>query len=795
LTSRRAAFAGRAAAAAVSRASSAGFGRAAAVGLCRAASAACLGVALAGAAVAGVPGFEQVRSAHRSSDTVLLDRHGEPVQALRTDFRARRGEWVPLAQFSPALRHLLIQGEDQRFWSHGGVDWAAVMRSAMSNARGAGSVQGASTLTMQLAALIDADLARPAGGRSIGQKLSQAAMAARIEAGWSKPQILEAYLNLVPLRGELVGMPAAAGALFGKHPSGLDQAESALLVALLRAPAAAPPRVVERGCALLSLPPGCERVAALAARALPRAGTGAAAGVESLAPHFARWVMRPSAEAAAGVPADAGATGETGAGATGPAASARPAAEVPGRPLRTTLDARLQRVARQALRTQLAELQGRHLEDGAVLVLDNASGEVLAWVGSSGPGLSEAPEVDAVLARRQPGSTLKPFVYQLAFEQGLITPASLLHDAPADLDGGSGAFMPRNYDHRYRGWVSARTALASSLNVPTARTATLLGPQALFDRLQAFGLGLDRDAGHHGLALALGSADVTLLRLTNAYRTLANGGLYSPVRAWPMSTAGRDVPGAARPRRVAQAESVFQVTDILADADARAATFGLDSALVTRGFAAVKTGTSKDMRDNWCIGFSDRYTVGVWVGNASGAPMHRVSGTQGAAPVWRTLMQHLHAGRVSRPPPPPAGLVQVRVAFDGAQEPARPEWLAWSAAAAGRPIVAGGTAATSALVRVRAGEQVEAQRPTGIASPRDGSIFAIDPDMPRDVQRIAFVGEPGQWWLDGRRIGQGPRVAWSPWPGAHRLELRAASGHVLGRVAFEVRGAGVARPR
>ncbi len=714
----------------------------------RAWAAAALCVALWPApAAAAPPSFEQVRAAHRPSDLEFVDRHGALLQTLRSDMQVRRGPWLRLQDFSPALRELVVQAEDQRFWSHAGIDWSAAARSALANAQGQGAVQGASTLSMQLAALIDPALARPAGGRSVAQKLSQASAAQAIERHWRKPQILEAYLNQVPLRGELVGVPAAARALFGKHPSGLDGVESALLAALLRAPAATPDRVIDRACALLALPARCERVAGLAARALhggrvvdAQQGRPGGAAAEQMAPHFARWV---SARTAASTAASPG----------------------PQRHVRTSLDARLQRFAQDALRTQLAELRGRNVEDGAVLVLDNASGEVLAWVGSSGPGLSAAHEVDAVLARRQPGSTLKPFVYLLAFEQGLITPASLLHDAPADLDGGSGAFMPRNYDHRHRGWVSARTALASSLNVPTARVADLVGPQALFDRLNAHGLALSESAGFHGLALALGSADVSLLQLTNAYRSLANGGQWSAPRH---STTGEP-----QPRRIAQASAAFQVTDILADASARATTFGLDSALVTRGFAAVKTGTSKDMRDNWCIGFTERYTVGVWVGNASGAAMHHISGTQGAAPVWRALVQQLHAQQVSRAPKPPAGLQLQRIAFDGGLEPARDEWLT-------RP--AGGT-------QVRAGEQIALKRPSGIASPRDGSVFALDPDMPAQVQRIALHGEAGQWWLDGRHIGSGATLAWAPWPGRHRLELKSAQGQSLGRVAFEVRGA------
>ena len=682
----------------------------------------------AGAAQA-LPSFADVKAAHRPSDLTLLDRHGVPLQTLRTDPTVRRLPWVALAEVSPALLQAIVFSEDRKFYEHGGVDWAAVAGSAWANAWNT-KTRGASTLTMQLAGLLDADLARPAGGRSVAQKLGQALTATRLEARWKKSEILEAYLNSVPFRGELVGIGALSQTLFGKHPSGLDSDEAAIAAALLRGPNAKPELVAQRACALLRARQGdCVGVTALAETALARRG-GAALG-EQLAPHLARRLLR--AEGAA--------------------------------TQRSTLDAGVQRVAIAALRRQLGELQGRNVEDGAIVVLDNASGEVLAWVGSSGD-FSDAAQVDGVLARRQPGSTLKPFVYALAFEKRLLTPASLVDDSPAQIATTSGLYLPQNYDHDFKGWVSARTALGASLNVPAVRVGMMLGPDALFTRLNDFGLALPESGGFYGHSLALGSADVTLLALTNAYRALANGGMFSPPRFGPP---------VAPTRRVADAAAVFLATDILADNNARARTFGLDSALATRGFAAVKTGTSKDMRDNWCIGFSDRFTVGVWVGNASGQAMHDVSGISGAAPIWQSLMRHLHAGGPSRPPAAPPGVVRLRVAFDAHREPARDEvFLAGTETALQRD---------SGALRGNAA--------SGITSPRDGSIFALDPDIPPAAQRITFEGEAGVWVLDGKRLGGAAPLRWSPWPGRHRLQLLARDGRELGSVRFEVRGAGV----
>ncbi len=754
---------------------------------------------LACSAVAhALPSFEAVQAAHRPSDLTLLDRHGTPLQTLRVDPTVRRLPWVPLAEMSPALLQAIVLSEDRRFWAHAGVDWSAVASSAFGNLWNT-RTRGASTLTMQLAGLLDEDLARPPQGRSVAQKLGQAVAARRLEARWRKSEILEAYLNTVPLRGELVGIGAVAQTLFGKHPSGLDAFEAAITAALLRAPNAQADAVARRACGVLQdMQLDCAGVVALTANTLLRRG-GMPLG-EQIAPHAARQLLRRD----------------------GPAAQ------------RSTLDAGTQRLAIRALRSQLAELRGRAVDDGAVVVLDNASGELLAWVGSAG-ATSDAAQVDHVLARRQPGSTLKPFLYGLAFERRLLTPASLVDDAPAQIATAAGLYLPQNYDRRFQGWVSARTALGASLNVPAVRVATLLPPDALFERLNALGLALPESGGYYGHALALGGADVTLLALANAYRALANGGLVSaptlhpggaaggPAQplgsaaidpALPVSRPARDaarpaggaasdalLPGLSRtPRRVMDAAGSFLVTHILADNSARAITFGLDSALATRGWAAVKTGTSKDLRDNWCIGFTDRYTVGVWVGNASGAPMHAVSGIAGAAPVWRELLQHLHRERPSRPPAAPAGVQAMRVHLAAADEPPREEWFLAGTLPDALPdampgaISAAMPGATPAETPNATTTAAGAARRLGIHSPADGSLFALDPDIPPQAQRISFEGAGGTWWLDGRRLGRGSTLRWAPWPGRHTLALVDADGRTLQTVRFEVRGA-VVRPR
>jgi penicillin-binding protein 1C len=740
--------------------------------------AACLATSLA--AQAATPSFEQVRAGYRSSQTLLLDRHGQPLQSVRTDRRARRGAWVPLAQISPALRAAAIASEDQRFQQHAGVDWSAVAGAAIGRAN-AGGTRGASTITMQLAGLLDPDLALTPGGRSMTTKIEQAAAALRIERSWSKEQILEAWLNLVPFRGEQVGVAAMSQALFQKAPSGLNAEEAAIAAALLRAPNAAPAVVGQRACGVLKAQDRADACAAaqgFAELILSRAPAAAADSSEQLAPHFARQLLKTLGK--------------------GP----------PPATLRTTLDAGTQRRARDALRQQLAELRDRDVEDGAVIVLDNASGDVLAWVGSSGD-LSQAAAVDAVVAPRQAGSTLKPFLYEQAIEQRWLTAASVLDDTPTRLHTPSGLYIPQNYDHDFKGPVTVRTALGSSLNVPAVRTAVMVSPERFARRLVALGLPISKPGDFYGYSIALGSPEVTLLSLANAYRALANGGVASAVRLQPGDTA----PGT----RVMAAAPSFIVADILADNGARVPTFGLDNALATRYWSAVKTGTSKDMRDNWCVGFSARYTVGVWVGNASGAPMHAVSGVTGAAPVWRTVMDALQrsdvaarhpgrlgaasprpaaarlvkvslpapaapgAGLVAGAPTPPPGLVAQAVSFDGQLEAPRTEWFL------------AGTESAHVTLSSAAGSAARL-----IASPDDRSVIALDPDIPPAVQRLRFevAGAPPRgsaWRLDGRRLGAATPLPWSPWPGHHVLELVDAKGAALDSVAFDVRGA-QARP-
>ncbi|MCI3207106.1 MULTISPECIES: penicillin-binding protein 1C [Pandoraea] len=728
-----------------------------------------------------VPSFDEVRQDWRASDWILLDRRGEPLQRLRADMQAQRGDWVTLADVSPAFREALIVSEDKRFYEHSGVDWRGVAAAAWGNLWHS-RTRGASTLTMQLAGLLDDDLRPSVRNRSVTQKIGQAATAVWLERRWRKDQILEAYLNLVPFRGELVGISAVSQTLFGKLPVGLDAREAALAVALLRAPNASAARVSQRACGILKemgQAADCNGLEGYTQLVFSRpASVMRTRDAVDLAPHLARRVFSAS----------------------------RPPA---GTRIVSTLDANLQRVAVSTLQQTLRELstpgRSRNVQDGAIVVIDNASGDILAWVGSSGAALSSAAQVDGVTSLRQAGSTLKPFLYAQAIAEQRLTAASLLDDSPIDLPTGGGLYIPQNYDRHFKGWVSARTALGSSLNVPAVRTLVMVTPRRFAQTLVSLGLPLTQSGDYYGFSLALGSADVTLLTLTNAYRALANGGTASgtnelmPERmnermnghatstsrspADDGQSTGKSRAGNTARTVVFSPQVSFIVSDMIADRQARTRTFGLDSPLSTRYWTAVKTGTSKDMRDNWAVGYSRRYTVGVWVGNADGAPMWDVSGVSGAAPIWHRVMDYLHRRTASLPPAPPPGVEHVAVQYAEHVEPGREEWFL--------PGTSQPTIALSALAT---------KAPSGplwrIAGPTDGTIVALDPDIPPANQRLWFQvaaawPKGAAWRLDGKPLSGTSRVGWLPWPGRHTLELVDATGTVRDSVRFEVRGATV----
>ena len=678
-----------------------------------------------------LPAYARVVAAWQPSEAWLYDRNGTLLDSERVAFKARRLAWVPVQDISPALIETVVASEDKRFRDHGGVDLLALgsaLRARLSGERS----RGASTISMQVAGFLSPELSRP-GARGWRDKLRQMRAAWAIEREWSKDEILESYLNLAGFRGEAQGIGAAAQAMFGKSPSALTKADALIVAALLPDPRAGVDRVAARACRLSSLANAgtqCDAITLATAAAL--SSERARALDPGLAPHLAARLL-----------------------------------DKPGLRVATTLDVQIQRLATMALSRQLQGLGPGRARDGAVVVLDNASGDVLAYVG--GVGLSStAAQVDGANAYRQAGSTLKPFLYAQVIEHGWLTPASILDDTPVQLDTASGLYVPQNYDRSFRGPVSVRTALAGSLNVPAVRTLLVGGVEAFRNRLWDTGYrGLVEDGQYYGFSLALGSAEVTLLEQANAYRSLANGGRFAPLRL-----RASDPVGSAR--QVLSPQAAWITGDILSDASARSTTFGVDSALRLPFWAAVKTGTSKAMRDNWCVGYTDRFTVAVWVGNLEGDSMKAVSGTSGAAPVWRDVMMALHRNAPGKSPLRPAGIEAQRVSFANAVEPSRSDWFL------------AGTAQSQQIVAPAA-----ARRPR-IVNPVSGSVFALDPDIPIDRQRmgVAVTGAVAghRLVLDRRDLGDaGARPQVLAGPGMHRLVLLDPGGRVIDQVRFTVR--------
>ncbi|MBI5589974.1 MAG: penicillin-binding protein 1C [Deltaproteobacteria bacterium] len=678
--------------------------------------------------------YEQVRAGFQASDALLLDRSGAVLHEMRIDPKVRRLSWTNLSDISPALQQAVVRAEDRRFYAHHGVDYAALGAAAISRLF-SGKLRGASTISMQLASFLDKNLQAVKGRRSLWQKWLQIRAAQNIERDWSKNEILEAYLNLIYYSGEFQGVGAASRGLFGKHPHGLDMAESLVLAALIRAPNAVAAEVTQRaeqlGLAMgRQIPDARIREKITLAFLGPRSIIG---GADS-APHVARRLLKGRKEAV----------------------------------VTCTLDAGLQRFSEERLAQHLIPLKALNVGEGAILVVENRTGDVLAYAShTSEPVRSRF--VDGVIAKRQAGSTLKPFLYGAAFERRILTPASLLDDGPLDLAVARGIYQPTNYDHAHRGQVTVRVALASSLNIPAVRAGEMLGADAFIQTLRDLGIDkLNESGAFYGPSLALGSADVTLWELVNAYRTLANGGNRSPL--WLRHPKENRTPD---PQRVFSTEAAFLISDILSDREARSLTFGLENVLATRFWTAVKTGTSKDMRDNWCLGYSRHYTVGVWVGNFSGEPMWNVSGMTGAAPLWLEIMNRLHPENGGMPASPPDGVIQCQVQpLAGGAE--RPEWFVRGTEPAAASIKAAGL-------------------PPQIVYPPSGAVFAVDSDIPKNQQRIFFTARGRKnglsWVLDGQPFHAATgRAAWSPLLGTHILSLCDAGGVILDSVRFQVRG-------
>ena len=648
------------------------------------------------------------------------DRGGVPLGTVlaRDSEHAVR---VPLEHVSPRFVAAIRAVEDARFEQHGAIDPLALARAAWQLARTGHVVSGGSTITMQLARL------RWGLPHSAVGKLEEIVLATRIEAAMPKSAILEAYVNRLPMGGDLVGVEAGARTYFGTPAAELDLAHAAFLAAIPNAPA--------------DLDPYAHRAALEARRRLVlerMVATGAATPGGAARAASERIDVLPRSEGIAAAPH----------------LLFRLAAHVPPEAtrVRTTIDGDLQAFAENAAQQVVGGLGERGARDAAAIVLDNRDGAILAYVGSADYFAREgAGKNDGVTALRQPGSTLKPFLYELAFERRTTRPTTILADVPTTYAlPGLHAYSPGDYSERFAGPVRARIALADSLNVPAVRVLSDAGVPAFLDRLRSLGFRhLTRDADHYGLGLALGDGEVTLEELAAAYATIARGG--RTVRAYALFEGG-GVPTAGAATVGVSSEWAL-VTDVLADAHARARAFGVASLLRTPFASAVKTGTSSDFRDTWTVGFTRDYTVATWVGNFDGAPMRRISGVTGAAPLWNRIIRHLAERDAPQAFAPPHGYVRRPMCATTGVRPTRAcrsivtEWIdardliAWNAAP--RPL----DRRYDAWLAAQPPQTDDALR---IVAPHDGDAFVAAPGA-----RIAVIARGTAhpaWELNGKPI-------------------------------------------
>lgn len=675
----------------------------------------------------------------------ILDRAGRPLS------RTYQNAWnlhdrVALHEVPPVLRRAFVEAEDRRFFEHRGVDWWARLHAVVQNLRARRVVRGASTITEQAVRLLEPRRRTP------WSRWMEGFEARRLERRFGKGEILEFYLNQVPYARQRRGVVQSARDYFDRDLQTLSVPEQLALVVLVRSPS--------RFDLRRSREPALRRMRQLAQRlhaegVLDDEDLAEVAGatleltepkLQVRAPHFARF------------------------------ARAQPGVEGLVQ-IRTTLDATLQRRARRALERQIELLADRQVGDGAALVVDHRTDEVLAWVnaGAFDAG-EEGSQLDAVLARRQPGSTLKPFVYALAMERGW-TAATLIEDAPFERPVGRGQHAFRNYSGRFYGPLRLRDALGNSLNIPAVRAAAAVTPARLLDRLQALGFdSLDRHPDFYGEGLALGNGEVTLLELVSAYASLARGGVYRRPRI--LETESRSADG----RRVFDPEVSSLVADILSDADARRLEFSRNGILTLPSPTAVKTGTSNDYRDAWAVGFTDRHTVGVWMGNLDLREMLGVSGAIGPAVVLRSIFAELGRGTEARSLFLSPRLARSEIcSLTGSRPvggcPTTTEWFRPGrtpqsecelhgsnenrlAAAREGPRLAAPRDSGPGSHSATAAERLDAPRqPVRLAQPSPGLELARDPRIPDHLEAFPFEVRAGariarvEWLVDGRSAG------------------------------------------
>ncbi|MBR8838342.1 MAG: penicillin-binding protein 1C [Stigonema ocellatum SAG 48.90 = DSM 106950] len=698
----------------------------------------------------------------------FTDRHGLPLGTLLTRDQEHTAV-VPLNQVSPQFIHAILAAEDGGFYNHGALDMKAAARAVKEAIHAKRIVSGASTITMQLARLL---YPTP---RTLSSKIQEIWQSWRLTSGMSKDEILSAYINRLPMGGNIYGVEAAARTYFSIPASDLNLAQASLLAAIPNNPTYFNPydhweRLKQRQKYVLHRMVQDGYINHSQAERAYTEETPLQSRHQSIiaAPHFLFWVASQTEKIS---------------------------------PIRTTIDRPLQQFVEAQVQQVISHLATNNVHDAAALVIDNQTGEVLAYVGS--PNYFDEAKLgrnDGVQALRQPGSTLKPFLYELALEKGVIRPSTILADVPAHYAiPGAKLYSPADYSQSFLGPVRVRVALANSLNIPAVRVLEKVGVQTFLHRLHDLGFEhLTHPAEYYGLGLTLGSGEVSLWELARAYVNMARLGVphltrlgmnsqansLSPLKWTETDDSGVDKSDTGiKPQPSLLSHGTWQLmTDMLSDRHARATAFGVDSVLTLPFPTAVKTGTSSNFRDTWTVGFTTDYTVATWVGNFDGEPMRQVSGVTGAAPLWNRIMLHLHEHQEPGIFLPPEGMVQRPIC----------------ATSGLRPTPSCPSVVQEYFYPEDLGDNehqhnfnlpVDSSK-LKILSPQNGDLFLVKNPVFED-QRLEFKlagtsAGPVEWWLNGERLDtdSSHSLFWTLRPGRWTMDVR--SGGMSDKVSFQV---------
>lgn len=762
----------------------------------------CIGVFFAFLLITPLPNSILKKSGLRPLQ--VLDRNGQLLYEFRRGVPGSQ-EWLPFKQIPPLVVRAVIDTEDRTFFAHHGVSLRGTLRALYQNITSGRVVSGGSTITQQLIRI------RRQSARSIFSKILESWYALRLEAGASKEDILEAYLNSAYFGHQAYGLEAAAKTYFGKSAHELSLAETSLLIGLLQSPDALDPfrnfpRARERQKRVLTAMLEQRDITVEQEEEAAQAEIHLTADrVEIEAPHFIFWVLGRE--------------------------------DLPSNvtEIRTTLDLGLQHNVERSIENRLAKLYGKNVTSAAVVVLDAQNGDVLAMTGSA-DYFDEKHDgaVNVALSPRQPGSTMKPFTYALAFTRG-ATAATTVADVEAQFFTQKGnPYIPRNYDYGYHGLVRYREALANSYNIAAVKVLEKVGVGNLLAFLKETGItSLTQTPEHYGLALTLGDAEISLLELTRAFAVFPRQGKILHERALMTDPLSPDL-------SILNPAVAWLISDILSDPTARLPEFGEGGPLTFDFPVAAKTGTTRNSRDNWTIGYTPSRVVGVWVGNADNSPMKGTSGVTGAGPIFHDVMEaamrdqpkenfarpanivELEICKLSGKLPTPHCPNRMREKFIGETEPTEPDDIYQKVLMDMR----NGLRAVGSCPKQYVREEVfavfppELQRwarengwkemPRGISplcstdgaglgtgtgqhqwftitKPNNHDQFELDPLVPDKSEKIIFEASASpnvkevKWFVNGVTIGVGIapdfRVEWAPKVGEWKVESKSLPFH------------------